>query len=457
MDKHTFDVVIIGSGPLGMASARRLAESGLQIIILESGMAITNPPASHFRNQPNIQADRDGYFAAIDPYWIPLADESSRRPNDLPAVAVSSLMGGQGILWTNNSPRSAKFERWEAMSSDEWDKYYDDAEKILGVELDATEPSIIGRAIQEVLGNELKAEGRELSELPFAGRFSSEGNIHFNAPADILTGLSNEVRERIEIRSGVKVIKLLYQNKQIVGLEISDCTEGHSQMDASLVLVAGGATGSHQLLHRSGIRPQELGKGISFHALLFGQIVLPTSFCPLPNEETVTPRQWIPPTPSKPWHIQILRDTCPLVSTEKIDNAHRLLEFQAFLPVEFRHENMMVIEDDNDVSFRFAFSDKDREDMRAMEADVLRLAKKHGPLRSCCEPIWVPHGKNHLVGTCRMDQTGVPGVANSLCLVHGFDNLYLATTGMFPVPIAVNPTLTAVALALRTCDAIITG
>lgn len=39
--------------------------------------------------------------------------------------------------------------------------------------------------------------------------------------------------------------------------------------------------------------------------------------------------------------------------------------------------------------------------------------------------------------------------------VHGFANLYLSTLGLIPAPVAVNPTLTAVALATGACDAIL--
>ena len=58
------------------------------------------------------------------------------------------------------------------------------------------------------------------------------------------------------------------------------------------------------------------------------------------------------------------------------------------------------------------------------------------------------------MGTCRMDRREWPGVADRLGKVHGFENLYLSTVGMIPAPVAVNPTLTALALALNTCDAI---
>jgi C-glycoside oxidase len=220
------------------------------------------------------------------------------------------------------------------------------------------------------------------------------------------------------------------------------------------VLLAGGAIGTARLLHRSGIRPRGLGRGISFHALLFGQIVLDVDICPRPSDNDVAPRLWIPPASAAPWHVQVLRDTCPLPPVEVVDNPYRLLEFQTFLPLEFREDNALIIDQEGSATLRFTFSERDRERMRAAEADVRRLAEHLGPWRRGCELAWQPQGTGHIVGTCRMDCRGWPGVTDRVGKVHGFENLYLATVGIFPAPVAVNPTLTALALTLRTCDAI---
>jgi choline dehydrogenase-like flavoprotein len=112
------------------------------------------------------------------------------------------------------------------------------------------------------------------------------------------------------------------------------------------------------------------------------------------------------------------------------------------------------MDEDGHDTFKFMLSESDRGRLRAVEADVRRLAENIGPWRRGCEPAWVPLGTGHLVGTCRMDRQGWPGVTDRLGKVHDFKNLYLSTVGLFPAPVAVNPTLTALALALNTCDAI---
>ena len=440
------DVLIVGSGPLGIAAARRLAQSGLRVSVVEAGSAITEPPGSHFRNQARFRQEPDSFFAAIDRFFSPIA-------GDLPGAADSSLFGGQVILWTNNCPRAAAFERWDAMTAGQWEQAYSAAEDFLQVVPKPAAASQTGSAIQHRLQDVLAAENRVIRGLPLSGAVLPDGGIHFNAPWDILKAAAPAVRERIAVRPGVQVARLRFRDGRVSGIELAS-PHDHVGLEARTVLLAGGAVGTARLLHRSGIRPRALGRGISFHALLFGQIVLDSGMCPPAAANDIAPRLWIPPTEAAWWHVQVLRDTCPLPAVEAVDNPHRLLEFQAFLPAAFREENALLIDEADGAVLHFTFSERDREHMRAMEADIRRLAGYLGPWRRGCEPTWLPHGNAHLVGTCRMDRSGWPGVTDHLGKVHSFENLYLATLGMIPTPVAVNPTLTALALALNTCDAI---
>ncbi|HUL04918.1 MAG TPA: GMC family oxidoreductase [Candidatus Acidoferrum sp.] len=62
------------------------------------------------------------------------------------------------------------------------------------------------------------------------------------------------------------------------------------------------------------------------------------------------------------------------------------------------------------------------------------------------------HGGHHHIGTCRMSDDPKQGVVDRDCRVHGFDNLYVAGSAVYPTTGYVNPTLTVVALALRLAD-----
>lgn len=63
----------------------------------------------------------------------------------------------------------------------------------------------------------------------------------------------------------------------------------------------------------------------------------------------------------------------------------------------------------------------------------------------------VPQGGHH-IGTTRMGTNPDNGVVDSFGTVFGFENLHIAGASIFPTSSSVNPTLTAVALALRLAD-----
>jgi choline dehydrogenase-like flavoprotein len=61
------------------------------------------------------------------------------------------------------------------------------------------------------------------------------------------------------------------------------------------------------------------------------------------------------------------------------------------------------------------------------------------------------------MGTCRMSVAESDGVADALGRVHGVDGLWLAGGAVFAGSGTVNPTLTMVALALRSAAALADG
>jgi choline dehydrogenase-like flavoprotein len=71
------------------------------------------------------------------------------------------------------------------------------------------------------------------------------------------------------------------------------------------------------------------------------------------------------------------------------------------------------------------------------------------------------HGENggyidasHHMGTTRMGTDPASSVVDLSCKVHGYDNLYIGSSSVFPTGGFSNPTLTALALCFRICDQI---
>lgn len=80
-----------------------------------------------------------------------------------------------------------------------------------------------------------------------------------------------------------------------------------------------------------------------------------------------------------------------------------------------------------------------------------------------CHPFWIPNkvyfakeipiaGVGHQSGTCRFGTDSKSSVLDTNCKAHELDNLYVVDTSFFPSIGAVNPSLTAIANAIRVGD-----
>lgn len=67
-------------------------------------------------------------------------------------------------------------------------------------------------------------------------------------------------------------------------------------------------------------------------------------------------------------------------------------------------------------------------------------------IRSCCD------AGGHHIGTTRMSSDPARGVVDENCQVHGVNNLFVASSSVFPTSSQANPTLTIVAIAVRVAD-----
>jgi hypothetical protein len=423
---------------------RRRAALRRRRTILEAGPAISDPPGSHIRNQARFQQDPDSYLAGITDKFT-YFDEAA-PPAGLPGACTTAAVGGQGVLWTNNCPRPSAHERWATMPADEWDRYLSEAERYLDVHDDTFAASVRQRRIAERLSSPLREAGRDIREQPMAGHLVDRATIHYAGTDGVLAGIG------VAIRAG-DVRRVVFDGPRASAVELSD----GERIDASVVVVAAGAFGTPILLHRSGFRPPVLGRYLTFHPVLFSQLVLDAELCDGCTDD-LPPRLWIPPTADAPWNTMVLRDTSPgAAAPPDVDVApERLIEIQSFCPVDNHPDNAMAIDDDGTARFDVPLRDADLQRMDAVAADQQALGARLGRFRTGVEPQWMAIGFAHVMGTCRMgDADDGTCVADGFGCVWGTENLYLATVGLIPTALAVNPTLTGAALAIRTADRVL--
>ena len=443
------DVLVVGSGLLGTTMARRLAEHGCTVLMLEQGPAISDPPGSHLRNAARFRTDPDAYLKVATAH---LEHFDNTAPRDhLPGASVTRAQGGQGVIWTNLCPRGDG--PWDALTAAQWEEYYAVAETYLGVQADEFESSLRQQRIRARVAADLAMIDRRILSLPVAAHFDAADHLHYSSPYDILAG-SKDASARVRVSLAV-ANRLVVRGSRITGVAV-----GSKTIEADAIVVAAGAIGTPCLLHSSGIRPAALGRWLSYHPILITQLVLDESLCAAPGTPDRVPRLQIPPTDVAEWYTLILRDVSPFEPAEPdVDvDPNRLVEMQLLCPVDIDERKGIRFDESSRPTFDVPLSGADESRLAGAEADADQLTGVLGRYRNGCRRTWLEFGFAHMTGTTRMSATDDgSGVADYNGRVWGFDNLFLATNGLIPTRMAVNPTLTGVALAAKVADGIVNG
>ena len=439
----SLDAIVIGSGPLGAAAARRLVEHRQRVAIVERGPAISAPAGSHVRNAERFQRDPESFLPAIAPY-LDYCDAGAPPPG-LPGACISTGIGGQGVLWTNNTPRAdAIAGRPDTMSGGAWEHYFGEAERYLGASGNQFGASFRQRRVIEHLLPPMAKAGRTITHQSLAGRVIDAARIHYNATADILADVADDVT--------------IHRGNARLRTQGNHCAVeiGGVVIAAKTVIVAAGAIDTPRMLWEAGIRPAALGRHLTYHPVIAAQIVLGDGLWSTAPAADPPPRLQIPPSIGHPWNTMVLRDINPFAPAADDRDAprNRLIELQLFCPVDPHPDNCMTFTAEG-VVFHVPLRAADEDRRSRMMKDAHALGALLGRFRRGCEPQWMALGFAHIMGSCRISAADDgTGIADADGRVWGFENLYLATVGLIPSRLAVNPTLTGVAMAIRTADRI---
>ncbi len=125
--QQTPDVLIIGAGPTGAVAAKRFAEAGMSVVVLEQG---DWPDYSKARaNHPDFEVTAGRYWAANPnrrkaPADYPISDTDS----DIGAVLYNAVGGGTVIYaahWQRNMPSDFRVRSLDGVA-DDWPLTYED-------------------------------------------------------------------------------------------------------------------------------------------------------------------------------------------------------------------------------------------------------------------------------------------------------------------------------------------
>ncbi len=109
------------------------------------------------------------------------------------------------------------------------------------------------------------------------------------------------------------------------------------------------------------------------------------------------------------------------------------------------------------ITIHYELTERELAEQERALANVARAGSALGTFPKGGEPRVMPKGSSlHYMGTIRMGEVDDgTSVCDSYSRVWGFDNLFVGGNGVIPTANACNPTLTSVALAVRSCDRVL--
>ena len=446
-----YDVIVVGGGPAGVTLAKKLAElTDLRVLIVESGVEDVGVA----QELAKVQAAGD-----LRPDYY--ANHSQR------------LFGGTSNIWHGwcavLDERPFLGNEWP-FPYGELKGYYPEAARILNV------PSIVHERPEAVL------DGTEGNVVYRPWYFSSP--VRFGWHGEATEGEAGRwVRDSasVDLLLGHTVTRLASRDGAVerVSLVRSNADAEPFQVSGDRVVLAAGGIQNARLLLLSGDNGHlpALGRHLADHPHLYSlghlEIDRAAAESVMDRSRTIHTLESDVPHAERVAHgiglsssfsneRSVLSATVELVEPSPVQALLAGRRRPAFrTQITVRAE--MAPTEDNKVEL--SNTEKDylgqprarvamRFDLAAVEkilkllnAELVRAGIGRFQLYS-----GKPSGAGHLMGATRMGNDPSRSVTDAAGRVHGFSNLYVAGSSLFPASSAANPTLTIVALALRLAD-----
>jgi len=511
MNQTTTDVLIIGSGPVGAAYARMIHDAlpDVKIMMIDLGPKVSDRIGQHVKNindpknvekaqilsqgpkkepYPMISVAERAIAAQkgdIKPEYLARAgthlvteNPEDLKKSDMPAASLSSNLGGMGIHWTCACPRPGNEEKILFIPEAELEAAFVKAEKLLHVTQNAfpqtEESKNILRVLNDALGTN-HSPNRHAQPMPLACKTDEHGNRYWSGPDVILDNILQH--PNFELRSETICRKLLISDdatqKSDIRHHISGAIIEHlptkttEEINAKIVITACDALRTPQLLWASGIRPKALGHYLNEHPFIFTFVEL-TPKSQIRNQKSADPTIgvfWVPfDAPNHPFHGQIMHmDMSPMKTTVDEPGKHIVgLGWGCIKQLSY-DDHIIFSETEKDyfgmpaMSFKYKFSEEDKaaiEDAKKFQSKVAALFGKE--IKDGQQTLMPAGSSLHYEGTTRMGTTDDDtSVCDTYSKVWGYDNLYVGGNGVIPMATTSNPTLTSVAMAVRSAEKII--
>jgi choline dehydrogenase-like flavoprotein len=459
-----FEVVVVGSGAGGGVVAGELASRGRSVLLLETGPHLT---AASFERWES-KAAHDMWF----PVRLALpADDPGPGPL---ALICGRCVGGTTTINTKLALRASQREldKWHAasgvqLSTDDLAPYYQQLEEYLGVRrrVDWNWKQCVRTAAAgfEALGYELEPVdaytdencmqcGSCLQGCPTnAGKSTLNTYIHQNWMAG-----------RLELRPECWASRVLISNEEATGVEYVDAGGSTHVVDADVVVVACGALGTPQLLMRSSVPNDWVGRNLGFHPAQFvfglfdepqdAHMVAPISAHFMENApddkggyivEAVTVQDPIGFT------VALCDENGPMWGEPLVEAAKKYRHWIGLLCLSNDDNNGRVeVDADGNETFWCDFQPNEIERQQAAMAFARRVLEAAG----ATQILWSTFASTHVQGSCRMGADRSNSVVDAHGESHDIKRLYVGDSSVFPRTLSVNPSMTIMAMGARLAD-----
>ena len=502
-------ILIVGSGVAGTLLARRLLEGDgdLEVAVFEAGPRLD---VGYRTWLDRLMAGGNPY----QKFWEPPRDEHQRfglRGSRLFVKGgTTNHWGGWSLRFKPEDfelkSRTGRGADWP-ISYEELAPSYTLAETLLGIEGDSDDddPPRYGDRFP------FPAAPFTLNDMPMIEAFEdldmAYGHMPMARNADrcVTTGtcrvcpvkarytashdlaeLESEHPRRLTVRTGSPVTEVLMESKERArGVRFLDRATGRlEEAQGDHVVVSSGTVESAKLLLAStgagwldgvGNDSGHLGKHLVGHPLIFAEGVRPGNpdraeqelgFITLACRHFDTPEHQREGKmlfarvgdDSKTFFEREIMSNVPRVDIERQMTSGLHLAVEASVEQFESPENRVSLGGDTDqpglraTQIEFGVDETTQKAMATHTENLLRVLRTAGCSEESLFHVLLKPDGAHAVSTCRMSALDTDGVVDPDLRVHGTENVYVCSNGVFPNVTAVNPTLTVAALAVRLGD-----
>lgn len=471
MARVHYDVIIVGTGAGGGAVLWRLCEHwgkiGKRIGVIEAGdlMLPTNA-----QNIATLDAERYVKYWMNPKFWKKIGETQPACP--IPDFIDASFplafqqflaLGGRTLIWNAVSPRMHPTEimKWPVPLK-EMDYYYRIAEKVMSVTRNYSQGSLLTQKLLEYLQTQGFPEAEDMPVAVDLGQ-TQYGEIHSNVFFSSMLLLARSLNRRpFDLTVRARVVQVLTEKGRAAGVRVMSPDKKSYDISADTVVLSASTLETPRILLNSGIKGEAIGHYLTNHSRVVGNAIISRLEFP---EVLGTLNILIPQTEERPYQIQMYGPgqyywyhykTEPLQQEWGVD-------LQASGKVESRYENYVSLDpvrkDEygmSELQVCFSYSDRDLEVIGKMAEGVKQASHamnasllSNGGSEVC---LRLPGEEIHEMSTCRMGDNSSRAAVNRYGEVFGISGLFVADNSVIPVSGASNPTLSTVALAIRTAD-----